>query len=93
MIHISPDKNGFRVTKLAKNGEVLSQSESLKSKFNCWKNIKAELKSCYEYVSEDYHPYAVVQDDTVFPSKIWYVRDRKIASNGRKLHKPYIIKK
>ena len=44
MVHISKSKTGFIVVLISDtNGKVLSCSEVLSSKQNCWINVKAQL--------------------------------------------------
>lgn len=58
MIHICKSSTGYLVVTLAKNREVLSCSEVLKSKQSCWKNIRSHL---IEWSSG----IVMVQDDTI----------------------------
>lgn len=80
MIHINKTKKGnFIVLSVADNGEILKSSEPLKSKQAAWKNIKAELKSCYVKGA-----FSFVQDNTVKNTKVWSVGGKRVLANGIK---------
>ena len=88
MIHISTTKKGkFIVANIAKNGEILKVSETLNSKANAWKNIKAEISSCYNYGLE--LSAAIVQDNTGPTPKVYFQASKRVAANGIKPEKPY----
>ncbi len=63
MIHLcrSAKTKEFYVVVLAKNGEVLSTSELLKSKASAWKNIKSQITS----ITGSAMTRVNVQDDTI----------------------------
>lgn len=91
MIHIAKTKKGkFIVANIAKNGEILKVSETLNSKQAAWKNIKAELKSCYEYQIMDF--CALVQDDTLKKPVVYLQGLKRITANGIDPEKKYIPK-
>lgn len=90
MVHIGKTKKGkFIVANIAKNGEILKVSETLNSKAAAWKNIKAELKACYD--STDIG-YAIVQDDTLKISVVYMQGNKRIVANGISTEKKYIPK-
>lgn len=87
MIHIAKTKKGkFIVANIAKNGEILKVSETLNSKQAAWKNIKAEMKSCY------YNGIAHVQDDTLKKPVVYLQGLRRVTANGIDPEKKYIPK-
>ncbi len=89
MIHISKTKKSkIIVANIAKNGEILKVSETLNSKANAWKNIKAELFSCYFGEMEAY-PISVIQDNTGKSPKVYLQGSKRVAANGIKPEKPY----
>lgn len=84
MIHISKTKKGkFIVANIADNGEILKVSETLNTKANAWKNIKAELKGCYSY------GIAYVQDNTGAIPRIYLQGISRAIFVGGKAEKPY----
>jgi uncharacterized protein YegP (UPF0339 family) len=92
MIHISRTKNGlFQVTNVADNGEVLKHSEALESKQAAWKNIKAELKACYDTYT-GYDIVAICQDNTLKNPVVYLVGKKRIVANGIKPQTPHVPK-
>jgi uncharacterized protein YegP (UPF0339 family) len=80
MIHINKTKKGnFIVQNVAANGEILKSSEPLKSKANCFKNIRAEMKDCHRQ-----YDYVTVQDNTGVKPKEWNVGlKKKVLRDGK----------
>lgn len=75
MIHINNARGGYRVNSVADNGELLAQSEVLKTKQAAWKNIKAT-----KYLYGDENRNIHVQDDTLKRNPIIWV----VCSGARK---------
>lgn len=87
MIHISKTKKGkFIVANIADNGEILKVSETLNTKANAWKNIKAEMKSCYP------HTIAMIQDNTSKIPMVYLQGRNREAWPSVKTEKPYTPK-
>lgn len=92
MIHISRSKKGnFIVANIGKNGEVLKSSEPIESKQNCWKNIKADLFSCYCSYETDML-CAYVQDNTLKKPVVYLVGKKRVVANGIKHQTPHVPK-
>jgi uncharacterized protein YegP (UPF0339 family) len=93
MVQICKTKKGnYLVVNVADNGEVLKSSEPLESKANCYKNIRAEMKSCYQELCDDYLLYLVVQDNTGKKPKVWHVGPKKKVLSSRKPQKAHVPK-
>lgn len=91
MVHISKTKKGqFAVTNMANNGQVLKPSETFTRKTGAWRNIKSELKCCYDGTAADI--WAIVQDNTLPEPIVYYVSLKTITASGIKPHKPHVPK-
>ena len=67
MIHIKKSKGKqFRVVITGRNGEVLCNSESLKTKRSAWKNIAATAKQ-FPLANEDEVEMLTVMDESITP--------------------------
>lgn len=87
MVHIGKTKKGkFIVANIAKNGEILKVSETLNTKQAAWKNIKAEIKSCF------YYGTVKVQDDTLITPVVYLQGLKRVISSRIKPEFRYIPK-